>query len=203
MGRVTRRSAQMRLEDLLRTAVEVIGERGFANTRTADVAKAAGVSQALVFYHFSTKDALLAQAFEYAAEQDLARLQAVVDSPDNPLEKMRRLIRLLAPQGRSRSWLMWIDGWSEALRVPELERVSRRMDLRWKEALTDVIVTGVKEGVFTCDDPHGAAWRINATIDGLAVQLMVHDKVISRRQALEWMRLSAARELGLSPDALA
>ncbi len=191
------------MEDLLRTAVEVIVERGFANTRTADVAKAAGVSQALVFYHFSTKDALMARAFEYAAEQDLAKLQAVVDAPDEPLDKLRRLIKLLAPQGRSRSWLMWIDGWSEALRVPELERVSRRLDLRWKEALTDVITTGVKEGVFECDDPFGAAWRINSLIDGLAVQLMVHEKVITRRQAAEWMRLAAARELNLDPAILA
>jgi len=193
----------MRLEDLLRTAVEVIVERGFANTRTADVAKAAGVSQALVFYHFSTKDALMSQAFEYAAEQDLARLQAVMDSRDLPLDKLRKLLKLLAPQGRSRSWLMWIDGWSEALRVPELEHVSRRMDLRWKEALTEVIEAGVKEGAFECDDPWGAAWRINSVIDGLSVQLMVHEKAISRRQALEWMRLTAARELGLDPAQLA
>lgn len=192
----------MRLEDLLRTAVEVIVERGFANTRTADVAKAAGVSQALVFYHFNTKDALLAQAFEYAAEQDLARLRTVIDSRDLPLDKLRRLLRLLAPQGRSRSWLMWIDGWSEALRVPELEQVSRRLDLMWKQALTDVIEAGVKDGTFECDDPFGAAWRINSVIDGLAVQLMVHEKVITRRLAFEWMRVAAAREVGLDPGQL-
>lgn len=200
---MTRRAAQVRLEDLLRTAVEVILERGFANARTVDVAKAAGVSQALVFYHFNTKAELMARAFEYAAEQDLARLQAVIDADVSPLRKLRNLIKLLAPQGRSRSWLLWIDGWSEALRSPELESVSRRLDLRWKEALTEVITAGVKDGVFTCDDPYGAAWRINATIDGLAVQLMVHEKAITRRQAAEWMRLSAARELGLDPEELA
>lgn len=188
----------MRLEDLLRTAVEVIVERGFANTRTADVAKAAGVSQALVFYHFSTKDALMSRAFEYAAEQDLARLQNVMDANDNPVDKLKRLLKLLAPQGRSRSWLIWIDGWSEALRVPELEQVSRRLDLRWKEALSEVIEAGVKDGSFECEDPFGTAWRINSLIDGLAVQLMVHDKVITRRLAFEWMRLAAAREVGLT-----
>ncbi|HCT81007.1 MAG TPA: TetR family transcriptional regulator, partial [Micromonosporaceae bacterium] len=196
---MTRRSAQMRLDDLLRTAIEVILERGFANTRTADVAKAAGVSQALVFYHFSTKDALLTQAFTYAAEQDLARLQAVMDARATPAEKLKRLVKLLAPQGRSNSWLMWIDGWSESLRNPELESVSRRMDLRWKEALIEVINAGVADGSFKCDDPIGAAWRLNSLIDGLAVQLMVHDKVISRRQAAEWMRVAAAREVGLDP----
>jgi AcrR family transcriptional regulator len=194
---VTRRSAHLRLEDLLRTAVEVILERGFANTRTADVAKAAGVSQALVFYHFSTKDALMTQAFTYAAEQDLARLQTVLDARVGPIEKLKRLLKLLAPQGRSNSWLIWIDGWAEALRVPALEKVSRRMDLRWKEGLVEVIAAGVADGSFKCEDPQGAAWRINCLIDGLAVQLMVHDKVISRRQAGEWIRSATAREVGL------
>jgi AcrR family transcriptional regulator len=96
----------------------VIVERGLANTRTSDVAAAAGVSQALVFYHFATKENLLAKAFAYAAEQDLARLHAVVHSPATPLEKLKKILRLYAPQGRSKSWAMWIDGWSESLRTP-------------------------------------------------------------------------------------
>lgn len=193
----------MRLDDLLRTAVDVIVERGFANTRTIDVAKAAGVSQALVFYHFATKDALLTQAFAYAAERDLEKLQGVLDAKVSPTEKLRRLVRLLAPQGRSSSWLIWIDGWAESLRNPDLERVSRRLDLRWKEALIEVITAGVDDGSFKCDDPAGAAWRLNCLIDGLAVQLMVHDKAINRRQAAQWMRLGAAREVGLDPADLA
>ncbi|WP_203689075.1 TetR/AcrR family transcriptional regulator [Catellatospora coxensis] len=200
---MARRTAEVRLDALLRTAVDVIVERGFANTRTADVAKAAGVSQALVFYHFTSKDALLAQAFAYAAEQDMARLHAVIDSNASSVEKLKKLVKLLAPTGRSKSWMMWIDGWSEALRTPELEKVSRRMDLRWKEGLTEVIANGVADGSFTCDDPAGAAWRINAIIDGLAVQLTVHEKAISRKQAFEWMRMAAAREVGLDPAALA
>ncbi|WP_212832651.1 TetR/AcrR family transcriptional regulator [Catellatospora sp. TT07R-123] len=200
---MARRTAEVRLDALLRTAVDVIVERGFANTRTADVAKAAGVSQALVFYHFTSKDALLAQAFAYAAEQDVARLHAVIESNATSTEKLKRLVKLLAPAGRSKSWLMWIDGWSEALRTPELEKVSRKMDLRWKEGLTEVIAAGVADGSFTCDDPAGAAWRINAIIDGLAVQLTVHEKAISRKQAFEWMRMVTAREVGIDPADLA
>jgi len=200
---VTRRSAEVRFDGILRTACDVIAQRGLANTRTADVARAAGVSQALVFYHFSTKERLLAQAFAYAAEQDLARLDGVLHSTVDTIEKLRRILRLYAPTGRSKSWTMWIDGWSEAMRVPELERVSRRLDLRWKEALGEVISAGVADGSFKCDDPSGAAWRINALIDGLAVQVAVHRRIISRRQVTEWVHLSTARELGVEPEQLA
>nr|MDT0656819.1 TetR/AcrR family transcriptional regulator [Micromonospora sp. DSM 115978] len=199
---MTRRAAEVRLDALLRTACDVITRRGLANTRTADVAEAAGVSQALVFYHFATKERLLAQAFEYAAERDLARLDAVIHSSAGPLVKLKKILRLYAPTGRSQSWPMWIDGWAESLRTPELERVSRRLDLRRKADLGAVIADGVRDGTFTCDDPAGAAWRINALIDGLAVQVAVHDRVLSRRTLAEWVRLSTARELGLRADQL-
>ncbi|MEV4489696.1 TetR/AcrR family transcriptional regulator [Micromonospora coxensis] len=199
---MTRRAADVRLDSLLRTACDVIVERGLANTRTADVAQAAGVSQALVFYHFATKERLLAQAFAYAVEQDLARLDAVVRSSAPPLTKLRRLLRLYTPAGRSISWSMWIDGWAESLRTPELEKVCRRLDLRWRQDLAAVITDGVAAGTFVCTDPAGAAWRINAVMDGLAVQLAVHERVITRRQVGEWIRLVAARELGLDPSQL-
>ena len=199
---MTRRSAELRLDALLRIAADVIVERGFARTRTADVAAAAGVSPSLVYYHFPSKDAMLTQAFAHVAEQDLARMQAVMESKATPSEKLGKLLRHLAPTGRSKSWAIWIDGWSEAMRVPELEKVSRRMDLRWKEALTEVIEAGTADGSFRCDDPAGAAWRINAIIDGLAVQLTVHDKVLSRKQAADWTRLAAAREVGVEPSIL-
>lgn len=185
----------MRLDELLRTAVDVIVERGLANTRTGDVARAAGVSQALVFYHFTNKDALLAQAFAYAAEQDLLGLAGVLAADEPPTVKVRQIVDLYAPAGRSKAWALWIDGWSEALRNPELEKVSRRLDLRWKEALAEVVAAGVTDGSFTCPDPLKAAWRITALIDGLAVQLTVHGDVVSREETLEWIAEAVDREL--------
>jgi len=199
---VTRRTAEIRLDALLRTACDVILERGLPNTRTADVAAAAGVSQALVFYHFESKDRLLAQAFAYAAEQDLAQLDAIVASKSQPLSKLKSILKVYAPTGTSKAWAMWIDGWAESMRVPELEAVSRRLDLRWKEALTEVITDGVTAGAFRCDDPVGAAWRLIGLIDGLSVQVTVHPDVISRRTLNSWVRTAASRELDLDPRRL-
>src|SRR5215813_9424069 len=137
--RVDRRPVQMRLDELMRTACDVIIQRGLANTRTSDVAAAAGVSQALVFYHFESKERLLAQAFAYAAEQDLARLDAVVEPNDPPLRKLWALLKLYAPTTGSKSWELWIDGWAEAQRAPDLEKVIRRLDQRWREGTANVI----------------------------------------------------------------
>jgi len=202
LTRVTRRSAEIRLDGLLRTACDVIAERGLANTRTADVAKAAGVSQALVFYHFSTKERLLAQAFAWAAEQDLNRLDGMLSSNAAAVDKLRRILKWYSTTGSSKSWGLWIECRAESLRIPDLEKVSRRLDLRWRDALAEVITVGVKDGDFVCDDPGGAAWRIIGLIDGLSVTAAVHDRIISRRQLAVWVRLATGRELGIESTAL-
>jgi AcrR family transcriptional regulator len=201
--RVTRRSVDVRLDEILRTACDVIAERGLGSTRTADVARAAGVSQALMFYHFESKERLLAQAFAWAADQDLIRLDAILDDHGPPLHKLRRLLRWYTPSGSARSWPMWLDFWAESMRVPELEKVSRRLDLRWKEALAEVITLGVKDGDFECDDPTGTAWRLIALIDGLAIQAAVHPRAATRKQMLDWLRTAAANELHITAADLA
>ena len=47
-----------RREQILQTAVELFSQRGFKGTTTKEIARAAGVSEAMVFRHFENKDAL-------------------------------------------------------------------------------------------------------------------------------------------------
>ncbi|MFY4717538.1 TetR/AcrR family transcriptional regulator [Streptomyces sp. LaBMicrA B280] len=58
---------------LLEGALRTLAEQGIAKTSARTVAAAAGVNQALVFYHFGTVDELLAAACRYGAEQAVAR----------------------------------------------------------------------------------------------------------------------------------
>ncbi|MFF0437088.1 TetR/AcrR family transcriptional regulator [Streptomyces sp. NPDC004327] len=57
---------------LLEGALRVLVEQGIAKTSARSVATAAGVNQALVFYHFGSMDELLAAACRYGAEQRVA-----------------------------------------------------------------------------------------------------------------------------------
>ncbi len=62
-GGTTRRSVELRREEILDATLEQIDRLGLAATRVSDVAQSLDVSTALVFYHFGTKDDLLAGAF--------------------------------------------------------------------------------------------------------------------------------------------
>jgi len=57
---------------LLAGALTTLVEQGIANTSARTVAAAAGVNQALVFYHFGSVDELLAAACRHGAEQRVA-----------------------------------------------------------------------------------------------------------------------------------
>jgi AcrR family transcriptional regulator len=47
-----------RREQILLTAVDLFSRRGFSGTTTKEIARASGVSEAMVFRHFATKDVL-------------------------------------------------------------------------------------------------------------------------------------------------
>jgi AcrR family transcriptional regulator len=195
-------SVAERREELLRAAIEQIEARGVTSVRIADVATALGVSNALVLYHFSTKEKLIAAAFGYAAEGDLAHLRKLLGRRTTALRRLRAAVRWYAPTGQAKGWRLWIEGWAAALREPALREVTRDLDSQWKAAIAEVIAEGVAAGEFRCPDPMGTALRLTALLDGLAVQMTAYQSAVSRARTQEWVDEALARELGLEREAL-
>ncbi len=195
---MARHTVEIRRDEILRATVAEVERRGFAHTRVADVASTLGISTGLVFYHFESKDALLSAAFGYAAERDLERLDKAASGRGSAARRLARILTMYGPEEAGAGWPLWIDAWSTALRSSEMAEVSRALDVRWKDTVAEVIGQGVERGEMTCSDPAGAAWRITAMLDGLAVQSTVHSGVVSRRQVTSWVRRCAAAELGIA-----
>ncbi|HWS54124.1 MAG TPA: TetR family transcriptional regulator [Pyrinomonadaceae bacterium] len=53
-----RMAAEERRRQIVRVAMRLFAERGFRGTTTKEIAQAAGVSEAIIFRHFATKDEL-------------------------------------------------------------------------------------------------------------------------------------------------
>ncbi|WP_308166892.1 TetR family transcriptional regulator C-terminal domain-containing protein [Nocardia albiluteola] len=54
---------------------------------------------------------------------------------------------------------------------------------------------GVAAGEFRTADPRGAAWRLTAMLDGLAVQRVALDEAVTRTDIENWMLATLAAEL--------
>ena len=197
-----RKDAEVRREEILRATAGVIEERGTALLRVSDVAQALGVSPGLVVYHFRTKDALIAETLTFAAQQDLARLTSMTEGMTSALDRLVAALTWYAPTGTAKGWRLWIENWAAGLRDPALRQVGRELDLVWKESLTAIIQDGVAAGEFATEDARGAAWRITALLDGLAVQALVHRGLVRRGELREWTLRAVATELRLDPDRL-
>jgi AcrR family transcriptional regulator len=195
-----RRAVAVRREQILSTTVELLDQLGLAATRVVDVAAALEVSPALVFYHFGTKDDLVAEAFAHAVERDLVRMEKAAHGGD-PVEQLRRVLRLYGPTGRATGWRIWIDAWAVALRDPQIREALKRLDQKWQDILRGVVDDGVAAGVFTCADPAASVARISALVDGLSVAAVVH-RSVTREQLRGWVAKQLALELGVDVETL-
>ena len=60
-------AGEERRDQILRVAVSLFSNRGFRGTTTKEIAQAAGVSEAMVFRHFATKEELYAAILDHKA----------------------------------------------------------------------------------------------------------------------------------------
>jgi AcrR family transcriptional regulator len=88
-----RRRRPSRRDEILRTAAHVILERGFELISLVDVARACKISKAGLYYHFRSKQELLAAIISYAQDLHEEEIQRVLaDSSVGDDEELRRLI---------------------------------------------------------------------------------------------------------------
>lgn len=192
-------AADQRREQMLRAALEVIVERGYAETRIADVAERAGTSPALVIYYFKTKDQLLTEAIRFSEDtwyETGKRRMAAIPTAAGRLEEVVAMSCLPeADSENNSSWLLWLDLWAQAVRHPEVASVRQKFDERWRETICSLVVEGQEAGEFGPVNPVDFAVLLSALLDGLAVQTALGDPVVDARRAFELSMRFAAGQL--------
>jgi AcrR family transcriptional regulator len=76
-----RLSAEERRESILRAANTVFGQHGYELVRIDDVANAAGISKALIYEHFRSKQELYSELMNRAAIDLMGRIVAAATAP--------------------------------------------------------------------------------------------------------------------------
>ena len=194
-----------RREQLLRSALEVIVSRGYADTRIADVAEHAGTSPALVIYYFKTRDQLLTEALRYSEDAWYAAGTQRLAAIPTAVGRLTELIAMTClpdtdPAARS-EWLLWLDLWALSPRNPGVAAVRRKFDERWRQAIVTTVLAGQETGEFdTAVDAGSFAVTLSALLDGLAVQIAVEDMDVPPSRAYELAMDFAAGQLGFSLD---
>jgi AcrR family transcriptional regulator len=191
-----------RRQEILDAAARVITERGLAETRISDIAEEAGVSPGLILYYFESKDRLLAEALTFANDQFYLRTSREIRRIPTAKDQLRRLVDLSVPAylpefGRLDEWALWIEVWVRALRDPEMAKDREVLDQRWRSQLADLIRGGQSNGEFTStEDAEELALRVATLIDGLAIQVIMNDSVVTPARMHRTCMEVSAQQLG-------
>lgn len=83
----------VRKKAILNAAARLFAERGFEATSTAEVAKAAGVSEGTIFHHFTTKDGVLIHLFQELTALYLEGVRQEAREATSGLDAIERMMR--------------------------------------------------------------------------------------------------------------
>jgi AcrR family transcriptional regulator len=92
-GRVQRKRGK-RIQQILKTAAELFGERGYDGVSLEDVAERLDVTKGSLYYYFASKDELVTAAIETLGNEWTDRLERLPEARDGaPAGRLRALIR--------------------------------------------------------------------------------------------------------------
>jgi AcrR family transcriptional regulator len=172
----------MSRERILDAAIRRIAADGIDDVRIARIAMDAGVSTALVHYHFATREALLAEALAHSFDRagdnrttGEGRLQEMIDQC------------LPLPGEQEQDWVLWVELWLRAVRHPELRPTAAKLYARMHDWFREAIEEELPDL-----DADAATDRLLALIDGYGIRVMVGDPAMPLERAREEIRASLA-----------
>lgn len=192
--------AGQRRELMLRAALEIIVERGYADTRIAEVAKRAGTSQGLVIYYFKTREQLLTEALAYVEDRWYAlasRHMEAISTSAGRLEEFIALMCLPEPDdGPEDSWLLYLDLWAQSARNPAVAAIRQKIDEHSRETIRSLVLAGQAAGEFTAVDADDFAVTLSTLLNGFVVPIALEDSATGPSQAFELSMQYASDRLG-------
>lgn len=192
---------EARRVQMLRAAAELICERGFGDTRIADVARRAHASSALVIYYFGTRERLLVDALRYSEQAFYDAAEKMLADVPSVRDRLSLLVQWTCvpenPGDVPGAWGLWFDLWAQAFRHPEVRQDRVELDARWRTMIVEVVKAGQADGDIGKVDARAFARTFAALLDGLSIQVALSDPEIDAKKAYDIAMRFAERELGL------
>jgi TetR/AcrR family transcriptional regulator len=158
-GDVRPRSAETRAR-ILEAAEQVFAKAGFAGARTDDIAAAAGVNKALLYYYFESKEGLYEAVLDDHFREFNRRALAVLAAPDAARTVLLRYVSLYFDFISNRHRYASLYQQLMTARGRPLERLVRKYFVPRTTAFNKLLRRGIRAGEFRPIDARHAAISI-------------------------------------------
>ncbi len=175
-------------ERILEATCRAVVKRGMGATRVADIAREAGVSTAVVHYHFTTKDAVLMEAARWVERETIAERDAIVHADTTATIKLGEFLeeqRLRNDLSRQEI-ILYIGLWGRAMRSPVYRAASTGSRHKWRAYFTRILRQGLDERSFHLRSPlDDTVERLTAFLDGITIQVLVGHPWLDEERAAQ------------------
>lgn len=174
----------------MRTAIGLMGEQGYEGTSTRDIARAAEVSVAALYYHFPSKLDLLREFLHEAYDVVVARVAKRVDAAgDDPRRRLDAVVDTIIAANLHDAWAQSASqvAWRELGRLDEVDQlaIAKKRDAI-VDILEQILRDGIKAKVFSTNEPRQVARAVvtlcMSTIDGFHASGASMDATIQLHQ---------------------
>lgn len=145
-------------EELVKIAARLFRERGYTSTRLVDIANAAGLDRATVYYYVGSKEELFRESVEGILDANLAQAEAV--SADKSLEanaRIRQIVGQMIASYEQNFPHMYVYIQEQMHQVAQEETAWAqeivRKTKRFETIVTNLIKEGIERGEFRDDLP--------------------------------------------------
>ena len=179
---------ERRREQLIKSTINCIANRGIAGTTMADVTKDAGLSLGIVNLHFKSKDKLFEETLLYLSDEYEAYWDAALSkAPDSSTERLVALINsdFSTKVCERKKLAVWFAFWGEAKSRPTYLQICAKSDKRNIDVVAELCEDLKAEGDNMNVNPQAFATGLAALVNGLWLDLLMTPNEISRKEARE------------------
>jgi AcrR family transcriptional regulator len=191
-----RMAAADRRRHLVETALRLFAEGSYHGTTTAEIARAAGVSEPILYRHFASKRDLYLAALEHVWARTRETWEQALDEASDACAAIEAIgkghVSVRSPKLQLAE--LWVQALGEASEDPELKRHLRSHMREVHDFVANLIRRGQEQGAIAEEpDPDSEAWIMLAGgilgMVGRRVGLLDDKELAAIRAArLEWLR---------------
>jgi len=141
-----------RRDELLDLAATMFAQRGLRATTVRDIADSAGILSGSLYHHFKSKEQMVEEVLRDFLDWLFARYQEIVDTEQNPLERLKGLFMTSfeAIEDRHAQVVIYQDEAKRLSALPQFDFVDAR-NKEQRKLWIDLLNEGVKQGCFRPD----------------------------------------------------
>jgi AcrR family transcriptional regulator len=188
----------LKKEQIIRTAILLFAQKGFARTTISDIARKAGIGKGSVYDYFKTKDEIIQDCFFFFIKELEFDFEDILLSALPAIDKLKQIFDAFAQtmqlsENRQLMELMF-DFWAESIKNSQLKTVLfKEMDTfyrAYRKLCEDLIRDGIREGSFRRDlDAKTMATIILGMNDGIIVQWLLDKSLDFSKTMKEMVRM--------------